>query len=118
MRFRLEIRLAVNKYIQPVLYLRMELSVQEQQYLVSEIAREPEEIDDWLESVALPDFYKRTFRHPYLQARGFVFDDYEYFPVGTTGKLNSRYADYAIFPVIDEELQFCELYVNGGYLSC
>lgn len=66
------------------------------------LSSEPEEIDDRLEPVALPDFYKRTFRHPYLQARGFVFDDYEYFPVGVTGKLNPRYADYVIFPVIDE----------------
>ena len=64
-------------------------------------APEPEEIDDRLASAKLPDFYKRTFRHPYLQARGFTFDDYEYFPVGITGKLNSRYADYVIFPVTD-----------------
>ena len=62
---------------------------------------EPEEIDDRLLPVTLPDFYKRTFRHPYLQERGFLFDDYEYFPVGVTGRLNSRYADYVIFPVID-----------------
>lgn len=62
---------------------------------------EPAEIDDGLAGVELPDFYKRTFRHPYLHGRGFVFDDYEYFPVGTTGKLNPRYAGYVIFPVID-----------------
>ena len=62
---------------------------------------EKEEIDDRLVPALLPDFYKRTFRHPYLQERGFVFDDYEYFPAGTTGKLNPRYADYVIFPVID-----------------
>ena len=63
---------------------------------------EQSEIDDVLTGVELPDFYKRTFRHPYLHGRGFGFDDYEYFPVGTTGKLNPRYADYVIFPVIDE----------------
>lgn len=63
---------------------------------------EPEEIDDELCAVELPEFYKRTFRHPYLQERGFCFDDYEYFPVGCTGRLNMRYADYVIFPVIDE----------------
>lgn len=63
---------------------------------------EPREIDDELCPVELPEFYKRTFRHPYLQERGFYFDDYEYFPVGYTGRLNMRYADYVIFPVIDE----------------
>lgn len=62
---------------------------------------EQPEIDDELAVVELPDFYKRTFRHPYLHERGFVFDDYEYFPVGSTGKLNPRYANYVIFPVID-----------------
>lgn len=66
------------------------------------LSTESEEIDDRLEPIELPDFYKRTFRHPYLQARGFTFDDYEYFPVGTTGKLNPRYADYVVFPVLDE----------------
>lgn len=63
---------------------------------------EAEEIDDELVPVELPDFYKRTFRHPYLQRRGFCFDDYEYFPVGITGRLNPRYADYVVFPVIDD----------------
>lgn len=62
---------------------------------------EKEEIDDRLLPVTLPDFYKRTFRHPYLQGRGFLFDDYDYFPVGATGKLNARYADYVIFPILD-----------------
>ena len=59
-------------------------------------------LDDELVPVELPDFYKRTFRHPYLQRRGFCFDDYEYFPVGITGRLNPRYADYVVFPVIDD----------------
>ncbi len=63
----------------------------------------PEEIDDELLEIALPDFYKRTFHNPYLQSRNFCFDDYEYFPVGITGKLNFRYADYVIFPIIDDE---------------
>ncbi len=59
---------------------------------------EAEEIDDELVPVELPDFYKRTF------------DDYEYFPVGITGRLNPRYADYVTFPVID-----CGMVV--GYVS-
>ena len=61
-----------------------------------------DEIDDGLGIVELPDFYKRMFTHQYLKGRGFVFDDYEYFPVGTTGKLNFRFNDYVIFPVIDQ----------------
>lgn len=62
---------------------------------------QPEQIDDTLCVVELPDFYKRTLRHPYLKGRGFTDDDYEYFQAGTTGKLNFRYTDYVIFPVID-----------------
>ena len=62
---------------------------------------EPDEIDDELVAVELPDFYKRTFNHPYLKERGFVNDDYDYFPVGITSKLNPRFADYVIFPVYD-----------------
>lgn len=62
---------------------------------------EPEEIDDVLTITELPDFYKRTFSHPYLRERGFTYDDYDYFPVGATNRLNPRFADYVIFPVID-----------------
>lgn len=60
-----------------------------------------EEIDDTLGIVELPDFYKRCFTHEYLKTRGFVYDDYEYFPVGSTGRLNFRFTNYVIFPVID-----------------
>lgn len=60
-----------------------------------------DEIDDSLGIVELPDFYTRCFTHPYLKSRGFVYDDYEYFPVGTSGRLNFRFNDYVIFPVID-----------------
>lgn len=60
-----------------------------------------EEIDDVLGIVGLPDFYKRCFSHPYLKSRGFGFDDYEYFPVGVTGRLNFRFSDYIIFPITD-----------------
>lgn len=63
---------------------------------------EGEEIDDALGVVELPGFYRRCFTHPYLKARGFTFDDYEYFQVGTTRGLNFRYDAYVIFPVIDE----------------
>lgn len=66
------------------------------------IGLEPDEIDDELEVVELPDFYKRTFNHPYLKDRGFIYDDYDYFPVGMTSRLNPKFADYVIFPVIDD----------------
>ncbi len=59
------------------------------------------EIDDGLGIVELPEFWRRTFLHPYLKGRGFTADDYEFFPVGTTRGLNFRYDDYVIFPVID-----------------
>lgn len=62
---------------------------------------EGEEIDDTLDVSGLPDFYSRCFTHPYLKSRGFIFDDYEYFQVGTTRGLNFRYDDYVIFPIID-----------------
>lgn len=61
-----------------------------------------DEIDDSLGIVDLPDFYKRCFSNEYLKSRGFVYDDYEYFSVGTTGRLNFRFNDYIIFPVIDD----------------
>lgn len=60
-----------------------------------------EEIDDELGIVQMPEFWRRTFLHPYLKGRGFTFDDYEFFPVGTTRGVNFRYDDYVIFPVID-----------------
>ena len=61
-----------------------------------------EEIEDDLVVVELPDFYRRVFSHPYLAGRGFVFDDFEYFPVGITKGLNWKYDNYVIFPVIDQ----------------
>jgi DNA primase len=61
-----------------------------------------EEIDDSLVIVELPDFYKRCFSHEYLKSRGFIYDDYDYFPVGTTGRLNAKYNDYVLFSIMDE----------------
>lgn len=61
-----------------------------------------DEIDDSLEEIELPEFYRRTFNHPYLKQRGFTMDDYEYFPVGTTRSLNFKFDDYVIFPIIDD----------------
>lgn len=60
-----------------------------------------EEVDDEVGIVELPDFWRRTFTHPYLQGRGFTYDDYDYFTVGTTHGLNRLWDDYVIFPIID-----------------
>jgi DNA primase len=59
------------------------------------------EIDDTLSVIRPPQHYRRCFLHEYLKKRGFTFDDYDCFPVGTTAGLNPRYRDYVIFPVID-----------------
>lgn len=37
---------------------------------------EEPEINDSLDIVAMQDFYKRTFLHPYLKERGFCYEDY------------------------------------------
>ncbi len=60
------------------------------------------EVDDELSVVEMPDFFRRVFKHPYLKGRDFTFDDFEYFPVGTTRGLNWKYDNYVLFPVIDE----------------
>lgn len=62
---------------------------------------EDEEIDDELEEVDMPEGYKRCFKNKYLRSRGFLPDDYDYFPVGTTRGLNFKFDDYVIFPIID-----------------
>lgn len=60
------------------------------------------EIDDNLDIVEMPEGWGRCYRNPYLNSRGFIFDDYEYFPVGTTRHTNFKYDDYVIFPIFDE----------------
>lgn len=62
---------------------------------------EEEEIDDELMIIKMPDGWKRTFRNTYLKNRGFVYDDYEYFSVGTTRGLNFKFDNYIVFPIID-----------------
>lgn len=62
---------------------------------------EDEEIDDELAIVEMPEAWKRCYKNAYLRQRGFVYDDYEYFPVGTTRGLNWKFDDYVIFPIID-----------------
>lgn len=60
-----------------------------------------EEIDDELGIVEMPEGWKRCFKNNYLRSRGFEYDDYEYFPVGTTRGLNFKFDNYVIFPIID-----------------
>lgn len=62
---------------------------------------EEEEIDDELSVVKMPEAWKRCYRNDYLKSRGFIGDDYDYFPVGTTRGLNFKFDDYVIFPIID-----------------
>lgn len=62
---------------------------------------EEDEIDDELEKVEMPEGYKRCYKNRYLKSRGFEFEDYDYFPVGTTRGLNFKFDDYVIFPIID-----------------
>lgn len=59
------------------------------------------EIDDELGIVEMPEGWKRCYRDPYLRSRGFEYDDYEYFPVGTTRGLNFKFDNYVVFPIID-----------------
>ena len=60
-----------------------------------------DEIDDELVIVSMPEGWKRCYRNPYLRSRGFIEDDYDYFPVGTTRGLNYKFDDYVVFPIID-----------------
>ncbi len=60
-----------------------------------------DEIDDELNIVEMPEGWKRCYKNPYLKSRGFSFDDYEFFPVGTTRGLNFKFDDYVVFPIID-----------------
>lgn len=62
---------------------------------------EEDEIDDELVIVNMPEGWKRSYRNSYLHARGFVGDDYDYFPVGTTRGLNFKFDNYVVFPIID-----------------
>lgn len=60
-----------------------------------------DEIDDELCVVEMPEGWGRTYRNRYLAGRGFLFDDFDCFPVGTTRHTNFRFDDYVLFPIID-----------------
>lgn len=67
---------------------------------VSEIFTD--EIDDDLVEISMPNGYKRCFKNKYLKSRGWVVDDYEYFPVGTNRAFDREFEDYVILEVRDE----------------
>lgn len=60
-----------------------------------------DEVDDELVEIEMPRGYRRTFRNAYLKSRGFVSDDYEYFPCGTNRNLDPKFADYVLLEVRD-----------------
>lgn len=60
-----------------------------------------DEIDDGLETIEMPKGYKRTVRNSYLKSRGFMADDYQYFPCGTTRGMNRKYDDYILIEIRD-----------------
>lgn len=60
-----------------------------------------EEIDDSLSIITPPECFRRCYSNSYLKSRGFTYDDYDRFPVGTTRGLNFKFNDYIIFLIID-----------------
>lgn len=61
-----------------------------------------DEIDDDLVEITMPRGYKRCYKNAYLKSRGWVIDDFEYFPVGTNRSIEREYQDYVILEVRDE----------------
>ncbi|WP_190311570.1 toprim domain-containing protein [Prevotella sp. MGM2] len=61
-----------------------------------------DEIDDDLVEITMPRGYKRCYKNTYLKSRGWITDDYEYFPVGTNRAIEREYQDYIILEVLDE----------------
>lgn len=74
-----------------------------------------DEIDDNLKVVTLPKGYKRCYKHSYLKSRGWVMDDFEYFPVGTNRGIDREFQDYVILEVRDGGR--CVGYVGRSVLS-
>lgn len=60
-----------------------------------------EEIDDSLSIITPPECFRRCYSNSYLKSRGFTYDDYDRFPVGTTRGINFKFNDYIIFLIID-----------------
>lgn len=60
-----------------------------------------DEVDDSLVEITMPKGYKRVFKNSYLRSRGFVVDDYEYFPCGTNRGMEKQFEDYVLLEVRD-----------------
>lgn len=60
-----------------------------------------DEIDDSLVEISMPKGYKRTYKHKYFKSRGWLYDDFECFEVGTNRGMERKLEDYVIIPVID-----------------
>lgn len=60
-----------------------------------------DDVDDSLQEIEMPKGYKRCFKNPYLKSRGFLADDYEYFPCGTTRGINFKFNDYVLLEIRD-----------------
>ena len=60
-----------------------------------------DEVDDSLVEIEMPKGYKRCFRNAYLKSRGFLADDYEFFPCGTNRNLDIKFADYVLLEIRD-----------------
>lgn len=61
-----------------------------------------DELEDELIEISMPNGYKRCYKNAYLKSRGWVVDDYEYFPVGTNRCIEREYDGYIILEIRDE----------------
>ena len=85
---------------------RMDLMPKETADLEGELSGEinlfeDDEIDDGLVEICMPKGYKRCFKNQYLKSRGFIADDFEYFPCGTNRNLDIKFSDYVLLEIRD-----------------
>ena len=99
-----------GKYLKPLLEQidRMDLNpdittdISKPIELDGEFAIKEEDDTIELSLVELPQSYKRKFSIKYLKDRGFTMKDMNYFEVGQTSDMNYDFADYVIFPVVED----------------
>lgn len=60
-----------------------------------------DDIDDDLVEIEMPRGYRRCFKNRYLKSRGFIADDYEYFPCGTNRGMDREFDDYVLIEIRD-----------------
>ena len=61
-----------------------------------------DELDDELVEITMPKGYKRCYKNRYLKSRGWIADDFEYFPCGTNRGVEYKYEDYVLLEIRDE----------------